>query len=83
VGSVGANLEQMVLVMSRKQKAKVMTMEKRGKIRTGLHDQRGTALVLALFLITVLTVIGTMVLNTSIVESRRGGSRAGSADAHQ
>ncbi|UCG37893.1 MAG: pilus assembly PilX N-terminal domain-containing protein [bacterium] len=34
------------------------------------HDngQRGTALILALFLITVLTVLGTMVLNTSIVE---------------
>jgi len=32
------------------------------------RGQRGTALVLALFLITVLTVVGTMVLNTSIVE---------------
>ena len=30
--------------------------------------QRGTALVMSLFLITVLTVLGTMVLNTSIVE---------------
>jgi hypothetical protein len=30
--------------------------------------ERGTALVMALFLITILTVIGTMVLNTSIVE---------------
>ena len=30
--------------------------------------EKGTALVLALFLITVLTVLGTMVLNTSIVE---------------
>ena len=30
--------------------------------------QRGTALVMALFLITVLTVLGTMVLNTAIVE---------------
>ncbi len=34
----------------------------------GNRAQRGTALVLALFLITVLTVLGTMVLNTSIVE---------------
>lgn len=32
------------------------------------RGQRGTALVLSLFLITVLTVLGTMVLNTSIVE---------------
>lgn len=32
------------------------------------RGQRGTALVLALFLITVLTVLGTMVLNTAIVE---------------
>lgn len=31
-------------------------------------SQRGTALVLSLFLITVLTVVGTMVLNNSIVE---------------
>jgi len=31
-------------------------------------EQRGTALVMALFLITVLTVLGTMVLNTAIVE---------------
>ena len=31
-------------------------------------DERGTALVLSLFLITVLTVLGTMVLNTAIVE---------------
>lgn len=34
------------------------------------RGQRGTALVLSLFLITVLTVLGTMVLNTSIVEIR-------------
>ncbi|MDF1525562.1 MAG: pilus assembly PilX N-terminal domain-containing protein [bacterium] len=32
------------------------------------RGQRGTALVLSLFLITVLTVLGTMVLNTAIVE---------------
>jgi len=32
------------------------------------RGERGTALVLSLFLITVLTVLGTMVLNTSIVE---------------
>ena len=54
--------------MLQRKKAKVMTMEKRTILRTGPSCQRGTALVLSLFLITVLTVIGTMVLNTSIVE---------------
>ncbi|MGD8352624.1 MAG: pilus assembly PilX N-terminal domain-containing protein [Pseudomonadota bacterium] len=34
----------------------------------GGRGEKGTALVLSLFLITVLTVLGTMVLNTSIVE---------------
>jgi hypothetical protein len=33
-----------------------------------VKTQRGTALVMALFILTVLTVVGTMVLNTSIVE---------------
>jgi hypothetical protein len=51
-----------------RQKVKVMVMEKTVFRVNGYRNQRGTALVLALFLITVMTVLGTMVLNTSIVE---------------
>jgi hypothetical protein len=45
----------------------MLTEVKQGKKRRAA-DERGTALVLSLFLITVLTVLGTMVLNTAIVE---------------
>ena len=38
-------------------------------------DERGTALVMALFIITVLTVLGTMVLNTSIVEIKMAANQ--------
>jgi Tfp pilus assembly protein PilX len=37
--------------------------------------ESGTALVMALFIITVLTVLGTMVLNTSIVEIKMAGNQ--------
>lgn len=47
----------------------------------GRVDQSGTALVLALFMITVLTVIGTMVLNTSIVEIKMANNQKISAQA--
>jgi hypothetical protein len=46
----------------------VMSARKKDPCHVPPRGQRGTALVLALFLITVLTVLGTMVLNTSIVE---------------
>ncbi len=45
-----------------------MDMTSKAFINEPPRGQRGTALVLSLFLITVLTVLGTMVLNTSIVE---------------
>jgi len=38
------------------------------KIENSFREERGAALVLALFVITVLTVLGTLVLNTAIVE---------------
>ena len=37
--------------------------------------ESGTALVMALFIITVLTVLGTMVLNTSIVEIKMAANQ--------
>ena len=44
-------------------------------------SRRGTALVLALFMITVLTVVGTMVLNTSIVEIKMAQNQKISSQA--
>ncbi|MDF1535217.1 MAG: pilus assembly PilX N-terminal domain-containing protein [bacterium] len=52
-----------------------MSTEKKQYCHESSRGQRGTALVLSLFLITVLTVLGTMVLNTSIVEIKMAGNQ--------
>jgi hypothetical protein len=52
----------------------------RGEQRGGGRE-RGAALVVALFLITVLTVLGVLVLNTSIVETKMANNQKISSQA--
>ncbi len=45
----------------------------------GTDSERGAALVVALFLITILTVLGMLVLNTSIVETKMASNQKASS----
>ncbi len=55
-------------------------LKERGGARGG-GCERGAALVLALFLITILTVLGVLVLNTSIVETKMANNQKISSQA--
>ncbi len=52
-----------------------------GRNTAGRTGERGAALVMALFLITILTVLGTLVLNTSIVEIKMANNQKISSQA--